>query len=221
METKQCSKCLEVKSFTEFGKRSDCNSLVSACRECERERGRKFSANKRASLKGKFDAQRGNAERRGIPFLLTFDQWLTIWMESGRLTERGRGAEKYCMSRVSDCGSYEVGNVFIQTGRTNVSDGNIGKSMSQETREKISKAHAGTSHPWSAGKNNPMHRLEVKAKISAAIGGKNHYKQRGVNTPAGYFVTSKVASEVLGVPKATIEWRARNNKFGFSLPPIS
>lgn len=220
MQTKQCSKCLQVKPADAFGKRSDCVGLVSACRECERARGRKFAADKRASLEGKFEGQRGNAERRGIPFLLTFDQWLSIWTESGKLAERGRGSEKYCMSRIGDCGAYEVGNVFIQSGRNNISDGNMGKHMSQETRDKISKAHTGTSHSWSAGQNNPMHRPEVKAKISEAIGGLKHYKQRGVNTPEGFFATAKSASEATGVKKVTIEWRARHHKFGYSYGPL-
>jgi len=165
--------------------------------------------------------QKNNALTRGIPFLLSFEQWLDIWTESGKLSQRGRGAEKFCMCRHEDIGPYEVGNVFIGINRENVRAGNLGKEVPKEVREKISLANKGKPHEWSRGDKNPMHRPEVKAKISAAIGGANHYKQRGVNTPQGYFVTSKAASEALGVPKPTIEWRARHNKFGFSLPAIA
>jgi len=38
----------------------------------------------------------------------------------------------------------------------------------------------------------------------------------GINTPTGYFATSKLASEALNIKKPTVEWRARNNKFGYS-----
>lgn len=151
-------------------------------------------------------------------FLLTLDQWKQIWFASGKWDQRGRGADKYCMCRIGDAGAYEMGNVFIELGAKNVSDGNIGKSDSQETRRRKSIAMTGIPHPWSAGANNPMHRPEVKAKITAAIGGANHYKQRGVITPSGYFVTAKAAAEALGMKKPTVEWRARHNKFGFSLP---
>lgn len=218
METKQCSKCKEVKPVSSFGKRSDCNSFISACRECERERGRKFSAKVRATDEGKFMAHKENAARRGIEFSLTFDQWIKIWKDSGKFSERGRGAAKYCMSRYGDKGAYEVGNVFIQLGKVNVAEGNLGKAMREDTRRMISEAHKGKPHPWSEGENNPMHRPEVKAKITAAIGGANHYKARGVNTPQGFFPTAKAAADVLGMKKPTVEWRARHNKFGFSLP---
>lgn len=163
-----------------------------------------------------FKAQKSNAKTRGIPFLLTFKQWLAIWTESGKLDQRGRGAKKFCMCRHGDAGPYEVGNVFIGTGRENVRTGNLGKEMTQEVRDKISKANIGKPHPWSAGDKNPMHRPDVKAKISAAIGGANHYKAIGVTTPQGFFPTAKAAAEALGMKKPTVEWRARHNKFGFS-----
>jgi hypothetical protein len=168
-----------------------------------------------------YTQHKSNAKTRGIEFRLTFDEWKQIWVDSGYWNQRGRGADKYCMCRIGDVGCYEMGNVFIGLGKFNVRDGNLGKLDSEETKQKKSKALAGKPHPWSLGDKNPMHRPEVKAKISAAIGGANHYKARGVNTPQGYFVTAKAASEALNIPKPTIEWRARNNKFGFSLPAIA
>jgi hypothetical protein len=61
-----------------------------------------------------------------------------------------------------------------------------------------------------------MHRPEVKAKITAACGGANHYRAVGVTTPSGFFVTAKAAAIALGIPRTTVEWRARYNKSGFS-----
>lgn len=175
----------------------------------------------KCQFKKAYVQQRSNANTRGIEFKLTFDEWKQFWLDSGKWEQRGRGAEKYCMCRVGDSGAYELGNVFIALGRQNVSEGNLGKPCSDEHKKKIAEANKGKPHPWSAGDKNPMHRLEVKAKLSEAIGGANHYKARGVITPQGFFPTAKAAAEALGIKKPTVEWRARNNRFGFSLPAIA
>jgi hypothetical protein len=169
----------------------------------------------------KYTQHKSNAAQRGVPFLLTFEEWKAIWLESGKWEMRGKGSTKYCMCRYGDKGAYEIGNVFIATNSINLRDGNLGKVVNQETRFKISTAHSGKPKPWVVGQNNPMHRPEVKAAISAAISGKNHYRQRGVLTPMGYFDTAKQAAVALGISKSTIEWRAKHNKSGFSRPTLA
>lgn len=67
---------------------------------------------------GAFISQRRNAKSRGIDWNLSLWEWWTIWQESGRWEERGRG-HGYMMCRHGDIGPYEVGNVFIQTGSHN------------------------------------------------------------------------------------------------------
>jgi hypothetical protein len=69
--------------------------------------------------KDAFRNHRSRAKRRGIPFLLTYEEWLSIWEASGHLHEKGRGADKYCMGRYDDRGPYAVGNVEIITNRRN------------------------------------------------------------------------------------------------------
>ena len=216
-----CTKCLVKKLLLEFEFRKDNGLYRRVCRECQKPARNAAAAKRRSTLMGRYKTQERNALSRGIQFLLSFDQWLAIWTESGKLDQRGRGAEKFCMCRYGDTGLYEIGNVFIGTGRENVRSGNLGKVVSEETRKKMSKSKSGKPHPWSVGELNPMHRLEVKEKISLAISGENHYKQRGVNTPQGYFVTAKAASDALGIPKSTVEWRARYNKSGFSFPEFA
>jgi len=163
-----------------------------------------------------YTQHKSNAKQRGIEMRLTFEEWKEIWVHSGKWDERGRGADKYCMCRIGDEGHYEAGNVFIALNKHNVSQGNIGKPDSEITKAKKSAALKGQPHPWVAGANNPMHRPEVKAKMSQAIGGANHYNQKGVNTPDGYFVTAKAAAIALNMKQPTVEWRARHNKLGFS-----
>jgi hypothetical protein len=69
-----------------------------------------------------FRVQRENARRRGIPFKLTFEQWLAIWLDSNYLDERGRGMDRYCMARFGDQGAYETGNVHVITNQENSAD---------------------------------------------------------------------------------------------------
>lgn len=66
-----------------------------------------------------FVQQRRNAATRGISWELTFGQWWSIWEQSGKWTERGRGADLYVMSRPGDEGPYSVDNVVIKTLREN------------------------------------------------------------------------------------------------------
>ena len=63
--------------------------------------------------------QQVNARVRGIPFLMTFDQWWSIWERSGHWHKRGRKRGQYVMARYGDRGGYEVGNVRIVTVREN------------------------------------------------------------------------------------------------------
>jgi len=175
-----------------------------------------YTNEEKAKFLKAYRMQKSNARTRKIPFLLTFEEWLTIWNDSGKLAQRGRGANKFCMCRIGDTGPYVIGNVFIGTGRENVRAGNLGKEMTQEVRNKISKSNIGKPHEWSRGEKNPMHRPEVKAKMKELIGGANHYKAMGVTTPQGFFPTAKIAAEAIGIKKPTVEWRARHKKFGFS-----
>jgi hypothetical protein len=73
-----------------------------------------------ASLYGRFSAQKSASRARGIPFKLTFNEWVTIWTQSGHLNERGRTG--YVMARHGDVGAYETGNVSIITASQNSRD---------------------------------------------------------------------------------------------------
>jgi hypothetical protein len=85
-------------------------------------------------LKGRFAGQKWEAKRRKIPFLLTWDEWITIWLASGHLFERGPHSNEYVMARFGDKGPYAVGNVKIITAAQNLSEGNKGKIPWQHKR---------------------------------------------------------------------------------------
>jgi hypothetical protein len=168
-----------------------------------------------------YTQHKSNAKTRGIEFKFTFDEWKEVWIKSGKWDERGRGADKYCMCRIGDQGCYEVSNVFIGLNKNNVRDGNIGKPDSDETKQKKSQANKGKSAPWMFGKNNVMHRPEVKAKMSIAVGGSNNYRAKTVVSPLGTFGSATEAAQKLNIPAVTIQWRCRHNKFGWSYLAIA
>lgn len=75
--------------------------------------------------RGKYVKQKKNAKRRGVPFLLTFEEWLGVWIKSGRFDERGnQTAEGYVMARNGDRGAYALGNVRIISHADNVAERN-------------------------------------------------------------------------------------------------
>lgn len=103
------------------------------------------------TLAKKFGCHKGDAKRRGIPFRLTFEEWLGIWMASGRFNQRGNRRGYYVMARYGDRGAYEVGNVRIilfednareyrptLDAKTRTAAAHRGKIVSAETREKQS-----------------------------------------------------------------------------------
>jgi hypothetical protein len=85
-----------------------------------RERVLAKMAARRVSPIGRYDQHRVHAKRRGITFDLTFDEWWSIWQESGKWEERGRGG--YQMCRLGDQGPYAIGNVRIDTQRNNLQE---------------------------------------------------------------------------------------------------
>jgi hypothetical protein len=70
-------------------------------------------------VRGAYRQHRTNARKRGVVFLLTYDEWLSTWTDSGHLCERGRRGDQYCMSRPGDRGPYAAGNVATVTNEEN------------------------------------------------------------------------------------------------------
>lgn len=76
-----------------------------------------------------FNAQKRHASRRGVEWKLSFWEWWSIWVNSGRWDKRGRNVDSYCMCRKGDEGPYSVGNVYIDTI---VHNSTLGKTLSLE-----------------------------------------------------------------------------------------
>jgi predicted DNA-binding transcriptional regulator AlpA len=61
-----------------------------------------------------------DAQKRDIPFQLSFEEWFQIWQDSGHWQERGCHKGQYVMHRFGDTGPYALGNVTIIRHEDNV-----------------------------------------------------------------------------------------------------
>jgi hypothetical protein len=113
-----------------------------------------------AAIRRAYKDQKASAKTRGIPFLLTFDEWWQIWRDSGHWHERGGRRGQCCMARYGDHGAYRVGNVKI--------------TMREDNRDEQDwAAHAAK---FSATMMGHEVRPETRAKISATLKGhKGHF----------------------------------------------
>jgi hypothetical protein len=163
-------------------------------------------------LKAAYNVQKNNAKRRGIPFRLTFKEWVSWWKATGKLEQRGRGKDGWVMARKNDEGAYEIGNIVCVPGPQNVSEGNVGREVSESARQRIAAAQRNMEHPWVRGDLNPMHRPECKAAISAQNSGHKHYAAKKCVTPHGAFGSASDAAKALGLTNSCVERRCTNPK---------
>lgn len=123
------------------------------------------------SMMGRYVAHRANAQVRGIPFRLTFKQWVSIWNGSGKWDKRGTRSDQYCMARPGDRGAYEVGNVTIVLNKDNRAERNRLYSLKGKNNPAFGKDYSAFVSRSSRKRRN--------AKISAALSGKSKSAQMG------------------------------------------
>jgi hypothetical protein len=107
----------------------------------------------------KYNEHRANAKKRSIPFLLTFDEWVDIWLASGKWGQRGARKGQYVMARFGDKGAYEVGNVKICRAEENRAERNTNYPMKGERNPAFGKNY------WLGDT------IERRAKISERLSG--------------------------------------------------
>lgn len=110
-----------------------------------------------------FKAQRRSARSRGIPFLLTYEQWLRWWQtelaKRGPLARRGVANGGLGMLRYGDKGPYALGNIFAGTqAENNRSMHTAGGASKSITALKAYAAEHG--YPWTGrtGADHPRSR---------------------------------------------------------------
>lgn len=103
----------------------------------------------------KWYQQKKAAKKRGIEFLLTFDEWFAIWKKSGKLKFRGRCKGQYVMARPGDVGVYEVGNVKI----VSVTENRLERRPEMATRDMTKWGATQIGHPVSAATREKLRYL--------------------------------------------------------------
>jgi len=83
-----------------------------------------YSAAQLKKYRERFCQHRNRSRQCKIPFVLTFLDWLKIWIDSGQLENRGRFFGGFVMARFEDKGAYEVGNVSIISHAENIGTAN-------------------------------------------------------------------------------------------------
>lgn len=112
------------------------------------------------------------AKHRRVPFLLTFEEWFSVWKRSGHLEEMGNRRGQYVMSRREDKGAYEIGNVRIVLAGDNVREALRLNHPTKDpvVRAKIRESRLGEKN-WNFGRPRS---LRTRIKISRALTGKKH-----------------------------------------------
>lgn len=88
-------------------------------RESNKIQTAEYSRQYSATPKGRYKQQKAQAVKRNIPWEISFEEWWTIWQNSGHWDQRGFGRDKYCMCRYGDIGPYSLHNVIIATTEEN------------------------------------------------------------------------------------------------------
>jgi DNA-binding CsgD family transcriptional regulator len=126
------------------------NKRCAAIYGCGFEVARELNGDKNFSLAGSparaYVEQRRNSVRRGIPWEMNFPEWKRVWDESGKWDSRGRGKNRYVMSRIGDSGSYRVGNVEIISAAQNSSDSYMVVSAAQRAEKRRRSFNADPTH---------------------------------------------------------------------------
>lgn len=88
---------------------------------------------------------RRKPDRNGhrIQVTMTFEEWLQVWIDSGKLHLRGNGRGKFCMARKNDLGDYAVGNVEIKACEENSREAKLGRPHLRDTRDEMRAARSG------------------------------------------------------------------------------
>lgn len=149
---------------------------------------------------------------RNIEWHLTFDEWINWWLSTGHWHERGKGSNKYVMSRFNDVGPYALNNIYCQTDGNNSREAAVrqkGKKMSEQAKKNMSQGQKGLAHPWQAGTNNRFHSSNLTPELREKIAVGKRKCRKPVQTPFGRFDSQTLAAKALGVNTGTIAYRRK------------
>ncbi len=139
-----------------------------------------------------FSTQKYDANRRGIAFLLTFEEWVKWWEDQlgpDWQSKRGHLKGQFVMSRPGDIGPYALWNIkCVQCGE-NVSEAHKGKEFSELHKQRIASGRRGKKHTDAAKMKLRIARLGSKRTEEAKE--KTSQKVRGELNPSAKITEDK------------------------------
>jgi hypothetical protein len=108
-------------------------------------------------------------ERKPYYMNLSIDEWLDIWINSGKIEFRGTGSGKYCMMRNNDIGSYELDNVSIGLIEVNSKDAGKGRTPWNKGVKGLPTPSRKGAIPWNKGKKTQPMTTGQKEALSLRI----------------------------------------------------
>lgn len=127
-----------------------------------------------------------SSRKRGIDFLLTFEEWRDWWLIDDRWGNRGRCAGQFVMARKGDAGPYSIDNIYLATSRQNLKD--VPKALRQQGALRMVETTRASS-------NYAHLRSDV------------HPQRRAIRTPDREFPSIEQAAQHYGVAGHTIRYR--------------
>lgn len=138
-----------------------------------------------------------------VDMKLTFEEWLKIWVDSGKIHQRGKKLGEYCMCRIDDIGHYEIGNVYIDLASNNSRMAPT-HERTPEMREKMRQKYLGKKRS-----------AEMWDRVRQSRLAKGYYKGVYSENDNMSFVSIADAARYYNVHSSTIQYRCSHNKKGF------
>lgn len=114
--------------------------------------------------------QVSHAKERKIPWLMSYADWLELWLLSGKWFSRGKCKEQYQMCRKGDTGAYSTRNCFIGTVAENQKDRH--KISDAETKNIIEEYKYTMVPQWKLGQKYSLSQSAISRIVNK--------KRRGV-----------------------------------------
>lgn len=149
----------------------------------------------------KYKIHRKGAKKRGISWHFTYVSWSRIWMRSGHWYERGCHKGQYQMARFNDIGPYAPWNVKIITVEENSREANLGRKLSLDRRNEITRIMTGNQR-FLGHRHSDETRVEISKRMmgnkngkGGKLGNKNGRGCRSQETRARMAIAQKIRRE--------------------------
>lgn len=137
------------------------------------------------SMSEAYKNQVRSSRKRGIDFLLTFEEWRDWWLIDNRWSNRGRHSGQFVMARRGDAGPYSIDNIYLATSRQNLQDIPAAVRRDSVERARVTRDGHGYEH--------------LRSDV--------HPRRAAIKSPDGEFASIELAAKHYGVTGRGIRYR--------------